>query len=274
MRALRRSDGKVLMLALALAGLALGAMTLLGPLGAGPAPNAGDAVVGAAPWAPMPGAEREGELPHAWVTFSPTPTVTTTPAATRTVTPSATPSATPSSTATSTATPSPTPTATPIHLPTEDEPTRIVAPSIDLDAPVVGMDANLGVEGLVTWSVADYAAGYHRGTARPGHVGNMVISGHNNILGEVFRDLYLLAPGDAVYLWVGDMRYHYRVQATYRLPVTGAPIEVLRDNVRWLSPTDDERLTLVTCWPPWSNTHRTVVVCVPAAYQPSEGEGN
>jgi sortase A len=128
------------------------------------------------------------------------------------------------------------------------------------------MDASIGVDGLVAWRVAEYAAGFHRGTARPGHIGNTVIAGHNNILGEVFRDLHRLAPGDPVILWVGPTPYYYRVHAVYRLPVTDAPMEVLRDNLRLLSPTADQRLTLVTCWPPWSNTHRTVVVCFPASY--------
>jgi sortase (surface protein transpeptidase) len=56
------------------------------------------------------------------------------------------------------------------------------------------------------------------------------------------------------------------VHAVYRLPVTGAPMEILRDNLRLLSPTADQRLTLITCWPPWSNTHRVVIVCFPAPY--------
>ena len=205
-------------------------------------------------------------LPRAWATSSPTPLPTVTASPTRTPMPSATPSPTATVTATPTRTLTPSPTATPLHAPAAGDPTRIQAPAIGLDAPVVSMNATAGIDGLVTWRVAEYAAGFHRGTARPGHVGNTVIAGHNNILGEVFGNLHRLAPGDDVALWVGSARYHYQVHAVYRLPVTGAPIEVLRDNLRLLSPTADERLTLITCWPPWSNTHRTVIVSFPTFY--------
>ncbi len=35
------------------------------------------------------------------------------------------------------------------------------------------------------------------------------------------------------------------------------------DNARWLNRTDDVRLTLVTCWPKISNTHRLILVARP-----------
>jgi len=38
---------------------------------------------------------------------------------------------------------------------------------------------------------------------------------------------------------------------------------VRQENARWIAPTDDERLTLVTCWPYTNNTHRVVVVAKP-----------
>jgi sortase A len=117
------------------------------------------------------------------------------------------------------------------------------------------------------WEVADYAAGFHRGMARVGHVGNTVMSGHNNIRGEVFRDLYKLQPGDDIYVWVGDVPYRYQVSVKYRIPIKGAPPEVLQDNLRWILPTDDQRLTLLTCWPNWSNTHRIIVIAFPVRWE-------
>jgi LPXTG-site transpeptidase (sortase) family protein len=205
-------------------------------------------------------------LPRAWATSSPTPLPTVTASPTQPATPTVTPSPTATASATPIPTFTPSPTPTPLHPPADGDPTRIQAPTIKLDAPVVSMNASAEIDGLVTWRVAEYAAGFHRGTARPGHVGNTVIAGHNNILGEVFRNLHRLEPGDTVVLWVGSERYHYQVHAVYRLPVTGAPMEILRDNLRLLSPTADQRLTLITCWPPWSNTHRVVIVCFPAPY--------
>jgi sortase (surface protein transpeptidase) len=43
----------------------------------------------------------------------------------------------------------------------------------------------------------------------------------------------------------------------------GQEIGVRLENARWLQPSDDERLTLVTCWPQWSNTHRLIIVARP-----------
>ena len=37
------------------------------------------------------------------------------------------------------------------------------------------------------------------------------------------------------------------------------------ENAGWVLPTDDERLTLITCWPYESNTHRLVLVAKPVA---------
>ena len=33
-------------------------------------------------------------------------------------------------------------------------------------------------------------------------------------------------------------------------------------------PTSEEQLTLITCWPSWSNTHRLVIVAIPAMSKP------
>jgi sortase A len=90
-----------------------------------------------------------------------------------------------------------------------------------------------------------------------------------NVRGEVFRDIDQLNPGDEVVVWVGEAAYPYRVGFTLRVPVTGAPASVQQDNLRWLEKTDDDRLTLITCWPYSSNTHRTIVVAFPIG----EGEG-
>ena len=209
------------------------------------------------------------ELPRAWnhTRRTPHPTLLPTLTLTPTMSPTQGPSAPTSASSTLTAEPSPTLTLTPIHYPADDEPTRITIPAIDVDAEVVPVSIREEyVDGILQtiWEVADYAAGFHRGTALPGRAGNTVITGHNNTRGEVFRDLYQLKPGDDVYVWVEHNRYHYQVRVLYRLPAQGAPPEVQEDNLRWIMPTDDQRLTLVTCWPYWTNTHRIVVIALPA----------
>lgn len=111
--------------------------------------------------------------------------------------------------------------------------------------------------------MADYAAGWHQTSAYPGRVGNVVLSGHHNIKGQVFRYLIDLEPDDEVFLYVEETAYHYVVTEKHLLEEKGMPEEVRRRNAQWIAPTDDERLTLVTCWPYTSNTHRLIIVAKP-----------
>ena len=41
-------------------------------------------------------------------------------------------------------------------------------------------------------------------------------------------------------------------------------------NARWIQPSEDERLTLITCWPYESNTHRLIIVALPASQKAIE----
>jgi sortase A len=137
-----------------------------------------------------------------------------------------------------------------------------VIPAIELDAPVVPVGWKETDEGVI-WDVANYAAGWHKTSAYPGHVGNTVLSGHHNIRGQVFRYLIDLEPDDEVFLYVGETAYHYVVTEKHLLEEKGVSEEVRRRNAQWIAPTDDERLTLVTCWPYTSNTHRLIIVAKP-----------
>lgn len=172
-----------------------------------------------------------------------------------------------------TPTPMPTspPTATPLPPPPADRPPdRIVAPAIGLDAPVVEVGWHLverNGQWVSEWDTADGAAGFHKGSACPGHVGNTVLSGHHNIRGEVFRHLIELKPGDLVSLYVGEQEYRYLVQRVFLIPEKNASSEQRRENAKWIGPFPDERLTLVTCWPYTGNTHRVIVIA-----RPAEGE--
>jgi sortase A len=197
---------------------------------------------------PAPGQALSTPLPR-----SPTPTPTSLPATPTAVPPASTP--VPTSPAPSTRPP-----------PATAPPDRIVAPAIGLDAPVVPVGWKTVEENgqeVTEWEVADYAAGWHKTSAYPGNVGNTVISGHHNIRGEVFRYVVNLEPGHIVDLYVGQTVYRYMVTEKYILREKGMPPEVREENARWIAPTDDERLTLVTCWPYTNNTHRVVVVAKP-----------
>ena len=43
----------------------------------------------------------------------------------------------------------------------------------------------------------------------------------------------------------------------------GEPEAVRRANAKWIGPFNEERLTLVTCWPYNNNTHRLIVIAKP-----------
>lgn len=145
-------------------------------------------------------------------------------------------------------------------------PTRIVAESIGLDAPVIQVGWKQVIQNGVptnVWVVADYAAGWHQNSMLPGQGGNIVLSGHHNIKGEVFRYIVDLEPGDTVSLYVGDQRYDYTVDDKFIVKDKGEPDAVRRANARWIGPFNEERLTLVTCWPYNNNTHRLIVIARP-----------
>lgn len=191
---------------------------------------------------------------------------------------------TPTYTPMPTDTPTPPPTSAPLSTPTSklipatSPPTRIVAPSIGLDAKVVEVSwesAERDGRKVSVWEVADYVAGWHKGSAYPGNTDNIVISGHHNIKGEVFRYVVDLKAGDEIYVFVGDVVYTYLVESNLILPDKNVSIEQRRENAKWIAPTNDERLTLVTCWPYTNNTHRVVVVAKPYtmveySFQPSD----
>lgn len=99
------------------------------------------------------------------------------------------------------------------------------------------------------WEVAEYAAGYHNGTALPGTIGNSVFSGHAGLRGAVFKDIGLLQPGDEVVIDTARWRYVYRVRSSQNVWPT---------QVEVMNPTPTPTLTLITCtnW----DTQRLVVV--------------
>lgn len=200
----------------------------------------------------------------------PQETLTPAPSATPTPAPTATPTVTETA-PTLTATPIPTiPTLPPTASPTPTSgapPTRIRIAAIGLDAPVVPVGQHavtLDGELFSQWDVPPTrAAGWHQTSAPLGAPGNTVLNGHHNVYGEVFRYLAALKPGDWIALDAADRRYHYVVVQTMTLAEEGQPLDVRAENARWILPTADERVTLVTCWPSYANTHRLVVIALP-----------
>jgi sortase A len=121
---------------------------------------------------------------------------------------------------------------------------RIQIPAIGVDAPVVQGDG---------WEQLKRGVAQHLDTANPGENGNMVLSGHNDVFGEVFRDLDQLQPGDEITVFTS--------QRSYRYLVTGWTL-VKPTQVDVMNPTPDATLTLISCYPYLIDTERIIVKAV------------
>lgn len=125
------------------------------------------------------------------------------------------------------------------------QPLRDTSATVDprpqhMHIPAIGASMRVDEVFLVRgeWQVAEYAAGYHHGTALPGRVGNSVISGHAGLRGAVFKDLGRLKPGDLVVVETNAWRYTYHVRSL---------INVWPHQVEVMAPTSTPVLTLITC---------------------------
>jgi len=166
------------------------------------------------------------------------------------------------------ATPEPSPTAVPTPTPVPDRPhaTQIKIPAIGLDAPIVEVGYDLvEIEGVQVfqWQVADYAAGHHSTSADPGEGGNIVIAGHDDWRGEVFRDLEHVTLGDQITLVTPEGEHTYAVTEIVYRKEAGMPIATRIATGQYFAPMPEERLTLVTCWPYGIDDHRLIVIAKP-----------
>jgi LPXTG-site transpeptidase (sortase) family protein len=148
---------------------------------------------------------------------------------------------------------------------------RFLIPRLGLDVPVVEVSWNVVFEAGTwqsVWQTADGAAGHHRNSANPGEAGNVVVSGHHNTQGEIFREVSEIGQpgaafgtGDEIILVAQDgQQYTYIVVQWERFQEEGMSVEERQAHARFLLPTTDATLTLVTCWPYESNSHRVVIV--------------
>ena len=74
-----------------------------------------------------------------------------------------------------------------------------------------------------------------------------------------------LAVGEQIVLKGEEGAVVYRVIHHEMLQERGLSLRERLRNARWIAPTGDERLTLVTCWPNTANSHRLIGVAEPAA---------
>jgi sortase A len=125
--------------------------------------------------------------------------------------------------------------------PTAQPATRIVIPSIDVDAPIgEGTD----------WESLKYKVGHQPGTANPGQRGNMVLAAHNDVYGELFRYLPDVPVGEIITIYAGDEAFRYQI--TERRIIVPKQVEVML-------PTTGPTTTLISCYPYLIDTHRIVL---------------
>ncbi|UCE00928.1 MAG: class D sortase [Chloroflexota bacterium] len=120
-----------------------------------------------------------------------------------------------------------------IPIPTAgpEQASRIQIPAIGVDAPIVQGDG---------WEQLKKGVGQHIGTANPGDAGNLVLSAHNDIFGEIFRDLDRLRPGDEVTIYTNQRSYRYIVSES--IVVEPTQVDVMES-------TTQPTLTLISCYP-------------------------
>ena len=133
---------------------------------------------------------------------------------------------------------------TPLPMPTPgpEQATRIQIPAIGVDAPVVEGD---------DWEPLKQGTGHHIGSANPGESGNCVVSAHNDIFGEIFRDLPDIDLGDEIFVHTASRVYRYVV--TQKRIIEPAEVSVMYH-------TSSPVLTLISCYPYGIDTHRVVVI--------------
>lgn len=119
---------------------------------------------------------------------------------------------------------------------------RIRIPPLGVDASIVQGDG---------WEQLKRGVGQHIGSANPGQPGNVVLSAHNDIYGELFRHLDELEEGDEIILHTQTREVVYRVLYWRIVPPT---------EVNVIEPTSEPIVTLISCYPYLINSDRIVVV--------------
>jgi sortase A len=100
------------------------------------------------------------------------------------------------------------------------------------------------------WEQLKRGVGQHIGSANPGEKGNMVLSAHNDIFGELFRDLDQLRPGDEVLVSTASREFLYKVIGVRIVDPTDVSV---------MSPTEKPTITMISCYPYLVDNQRIVV---------------
>jgi len=129
----------------------------------------------------------------------------------------------------------------PVPTAAPDQAVRIQIPALNVDAPVVQGDG---------WEQLKKGVGQYIGSSAPGRDGNLVLSAHNDVYGEIFRYLDRLVPGDQVIVYTQQRQFTYVVDRTVLVEPTAVEV---------MAPTSAPTVTLISCYPYLVNNQRIVV---------------
>lgn len=132
----------------------------------------------------------------------------------------------------------------PVPTPGPQQAVRIQIPAIEVDAPVVQGDG---------WEQLKKGVGQLIGTPNPGQSGNLVLSAHNDIFGQIFRYLDRLENGDEIIVYTNQRAYVYKVNQTRIVEPT---------QVEVLASTQEPVVTLISCYPYLVDNQRIVVTAI------------
>jgi len=132
----------------------------------------------------------------------------------------------------------------PVPTPSSLQAVSIQIPALKVDSRIVQGD---------NWEQLKKGVAQHIGTPNPGENGNVVLSGHNDIYGEIFRELDKLKPGDTITLYTSSRQYTYVVTGTQIVEPT---------RVEVMGPTPGPVVTLISCYPYLIDNQRIVVSAV------------
>lgn len=133
----------------------------------------------------------------------------------------------------------------PVPTPGPEHALRIQIPAIHVDHPVVQGDGWEQLKKGVAQSLIN--------PVNPGEKGNLVLSAHNDVFGEIFRDLDQLKEGDEIILYTSQRAYVYVVTSTQIVEPT---------QVEVMAPSQEPIVTLISCYPYMVDNKRIVVVGV------------
>jgi sortase A len=130
----------------------------------------------------------------------------------------------------------------PVPTPGPEQAIRLQIPALHIDAPIVQGDG---------WEQLKKGVGQHIGSINPGEWGNLVLSAHNDIFGEIFRELDKLRPGDLVIIFTNQRSYTYIVVDTKIVEPTAVEV---------MGTTSQPTATLISCYPYLKDNQRIVVI--------------